>query len=62
MSQLPVEGNQEAWDGFCIEIKLGDFYEYLHVLAAILQEGKWRTEALDVIPWLRKNLTQRVKR
>lgn len=62
MARLPLQGNQQLWDEFCIEIKAGDFYEHLPILVEILQAGKWRTDALNVMPWLRQNLARRVKR
>src|ERR1039458_3508856 len=62
MSRLPLQGNQQLWDEFCVEIKAGAFYEHLPILVEILQEGKWRTDALSVRTWLRENLARRVKR
>ena len=46
MARLPLQQNKQLWDEFFIEIKAGDFYEHLPILVEILQEGKWRTDAL----------------
>ena len=62
MSRLPVRENKKLWDEFCLDIGAGDVYEHLPILVGILQEGKWRTEALNVKKWLRGNLAKRVKR
>jgi hypothetical protein len=62
MSRLSLQGNQQSWDEFCIEIKAEHFYEHLPILVEILHEGKWRTDALDAKKWLRENLAKRVKR
>ena len=62
MSRLSPQENKPFWDEFCIEIKAEDNYEALSTFVEILQEGKWRTDALNVRPWLRKNLAKRVKR
>ena len=61
MSRLPLQEKQ-AWDKFCIEIKAGDFYEQMPILAQILQEGRWRTDAWDPKPWLRGQLAKRARR
>ena len=62
MARLPLQQNKQLWDEFFIEIKAGDFYEHLPILVEILQEGKWRTDALDVMKWLRENFVRRVTR
>lgn len=62
MSRLPLQGNKQLWDEFCIEIGAGYFYEDLPTLVEILQQGKWRTGILHPRTWLRKNLARRVKR
>jgi hypothetical protein len=62
MSQLPLQGNKQLWDELCIEIKAGDFYEYLPILVEIVHEGKWRTDALDAKRWLRGHLARRAER
>jgi hypothetical protein len=62
LSRLPLKGNKQLWDEFCIEIKAGDFYEYLPILVEIVHEGKWRTNALDAKGWLRGHFARRAKR
>src|ERR1035441_9678538 len=62
MSRLPLKGNQKSWDDFCAEIGAGRYYEYMPILVEIMQEGKWRTDTLDPMKWLRGNLANRVKR
>src|SRR5664279_514899 len=62
MSRLPLKGNQKSWDDFCAEIGAGRYYEYMAILVEIMQEGKWRTDTLYPMNWLRENLANRVKR
>src|SRR5271165_4571925 len=62
MSQLSLQEIKPLWDEFCIEINAENFYEHLPIFVEILQEGNWRTDALDVRRWLRGNLAKRVKR
>jgi hypothetical protein len=62
MSRLSPQEIKPLWDEFCIEIKARDFYEHLPIFIEILQEGKWRTEALSVKTWLHGNLAKRIKR
>jgi len=62
LSRSPLRENKELWDEFCIEIKAGSYYEHLPILFEILQEGKWRTDSLYPMRWLRENFARRVKR
>src|SRR5664280_950153 len=62
MSRLPLKGNKKSWDDFCVEIGAGRYYEYMPILVEIMQEGKWRTDTLYPMKWLRENLANRVKR
>src|SRR5664280_1759522 len=62
MSRLSLQEIKQLWDEFCIEIKAEHFYEDILIFVELLQEGKWRTEALNVKTWLRGNLAKRVKR
>jgi hypothetical protein len=62
MSQLSLQEIKLLWDEFCVEINAEDFYEHLPTFVEIPQEGKWRTDALDVRKWLRGNLAKRVRR
>jgi hypothetical protein len=62
MSRLSLEDNKKLWDEFCIEIKAGDLYEHLPILVEIVHEGKWRTDALKPLEWLRGKLARRVER
>ena len=62
LSRLPLQKHKQLWDEFSLDIGAGDSYEHLPILVEILQEGKWRTEALNVKKWLRENLSRRTKR
>src|SRR5271166_3807735 len=48
MSRLSLQEIKQLWDEFCIEIKAEHFYEDILIFVELLQEGKWRTEALNV--------------
>jgi hypothetical protein len=62
LSRLPLDGNRNLWDEFCVDIKAGDLYEHLPILVEMVQEGKWRTDALRPKEWLRAQFAGRVKR
>ena len=62
MSRSSLQENKRLWDELCVEINAGDYYEHLPTFVEILQEGKWRTDALNVRRWLRQNLAKRVER
>ena len=62
LSRLPLQEHKQLWDEFSLDIGAGDSYEHLPILVEILEEGKWRTEALNVKKWLRENLARRAKR
>jgi hypothetical protein len=67
MSQTPLEKCQQLWgangeNGLCVEIGAEAYYEHLPIFLEILKEGKWRTQAVHVKPWLRENLARRVKK
>jgi len=60
LSRLPLAENKEQWDEFCVEIGADDSYEHLPTLVEIMREGKWRTDALNPLLWLRQELVNRV--
>jgi hypothetical protein len=62
LSRLRFRGNENLFGDLCIEIGAAEHYGHRSILAQILREGKWRTEARDVQPWLRGNLAKRVER
>lgn len=62
LSRLPLQGNEELYGEFCVEIGAGDHYEHLPVLAEILHEGNWRTGVWKVKPWIRQDFARRVRR
>jgi hypothetical protein len=61
MARLSIQEIKPLWDEFCVEIKAQDFYEELATFVEILREGKWKTDALRVTPWLRENHTGRLR-